>query len=392
MKITKKDIEKLKDSINYIFYFQYVGEKNYDKSLHSSILNFLSSKEFKTISVRYINSDLYQSSIFPKNEALRKLEANEIEEIELDYFSKKEYQNEFLDQFLGKDIKELEGFFQNYSILTGTKYFQDKAIFAPDTPTLELKKLLLSGRQTNGYYTLKADVNYLYRYFNKIFEGYSVERLYEKYKKNNVLFQEKRKQSIEARVEALNNALQGIIIFKRPIEELNELLEKNIELLPHPVFGNYVKKFDSKIMPDIIEKISSYIQKSKGRYLNEVAIKEEEESYKLVNIELNDLVLKHSEEMISIYDKLDKKLSVIRKKMPVLCETIDNETSFSVLFKGNKYFIELAIRILFQVINNKKLFDSSLKSFEQLCEIKMEKDSIGHVLIPVANQKIKNKI
>lgn len=400
MLVTKKDTDRLNSFYVDIFTFDCFNAHFHNESLYNKIVDFIESKSFKNMNVMTF-ADLHagrESQCMNKKKVIKMLKEKELYFISVDEHFK--YTQDFFSTFLGQDIKALEPIFTNYRIHKDTAYFTKKGLFAPNSIIHEFIIKVCDLQESNESFFANyseclehADINYIYNNHNLLFSNFDTSVLFKKTNKDLLKDSEKILKNIsknprgdEAKINLFINQLKNIIVFKRPIAELDALLSTQPTFLRNVNFHKFVKTLNYSIMPEIIDKINFYINNSKTLITNNILVEPEKEDYQIVNISVLDIDIKYIAGLNICRD-------AVRKKMTLICETLNIQQQLldsfnkdgkmvSYALKGSQKSINMASSILHKTINDSSmLFEKNDFNFQQFCNICIEKSEIDRIVL-----------
>lgn len=385
MLINKEDIENL-CNINFNpFYLDYCGNNYYDKKIHNKLVEYIESKNFKTLRLLQEEFDeleeYFEATVPSAQSVVALLRDNKIQGLNFNYSERIKYKREFLSTFIGEDINELNGLFINYQCVEMPKYFHKKGVLAMNRYTRNCF-LSLTGRVKNNYCDLKnIDINLFYTFHDKMFENLNKNNLYKKHVTSLEKYLKERKnvnffmnQSI--RTLLFINKLQAEIVFKRPLSYINNLLKNNEEQLRCPEVINFIKTVNAKVMPDIFKILNESLENSKKYQLEDIKVEEEKQYYKIFNLDLEKIAFKYTKSMEDCEQIINKVLTVAGRVLNVEINILNKEKFISFLIKGEEKNISIASEVLSNIMNNKNLLTGSIKEYEQYFSSMREKELI----------------
>lgn len=391
MEITQTDIDKLKNLKCDIFIFLYFLQGHiplYDKDFHNSVVQYIESKKLTKLKVE--NCDTRRGRELEAEEALTLLKKNKVSKIIFNPEDRENYRQGFLDTLLGQNIEKLEGFFSNYYFHEIPKYFKNKDLLIMDSITRifylwvrgEIKKpKIFSGLED-------IDINVLYHQHDKLFKNLNKAELYRKYEAfNRKVLQEGQKYEVQARQNysfaVFISQVRGIIVFKRPTEELEKICSANYESLRSPEMKAFIKKINVHIMPEIVAILSKGVEEAKKYYDSENIKLEEEKNYKVMKINVADTAIKYQKKFDDCRFSFCEKNNIVAEMTKINMEYIEKdekEEFIAFLLKGEDKSLQLYSRLLEDIINNKDLLFSKKAQCMEYCRAFIEKKLIGESL------------
>lgn len=287
--------DKYKNKPNYF-------EKNYNQSTFDKVVDFMKSNAHKR--VKYKEGFQYNIQEIYFDKLLEKI-LNKENVVYDKYYNPTDIEFSFFNQFVGKDISELEGVFWNYNFYN-VKVFQKYGIVALSADEKNLISDLYS--QNNDFYMGRVSsirIDYLYKIKDK-FLSIDLENKIEPF--FNYI-----KASDYGKDKKFLTILCAYILLGAEREKIIELFEDNKDIINNKIVVTFLKKINEKSMPDIFSAISSYITEGEQQQKIYLGVEESPLEQKTFQIDLVKASQKHQLGEVTIVGSLSEVIYYVQR-------------------------------------------------------------------------------